>query len=175
MWPGSEAHIPDREPSYVDKYNETETLTRKVDRLLGWLDLPGDDDEQEGDKRPQLLLSYVPNVDADGHMYGPNSTEIRGTIADVDSMLTILVEGLLQRNLTEIVNLVIVSDHGMATTSTTRLIQLDDLIDMSLVDHIDGWPLRGLRLKYPQRDVPILHEQLLKVARSDRDLRCIHP
>ena len=164
MWPGSEAHIPDREPSYVDKYNETETLTRKVDRLLGWLDLPGDDDEQEGDKRPQLLLSYVPNVDADGHMYGPNSTEIRGTIADVDSMLTILVEGLLQRNLTEIVNLVIVSDHGMATTSTARLIQLDDLIDMSLVDHIDGWPLRGLRLKYPQRDVPVLHEQLLKVA-----------
>ena len=164
MWPGSEAHIPDREPSYVDNYNESETLTRKVDRLLGWLDLPGDDDKQEGDKRPQLLLSYVPNVDADGHMYGPNSTEIRATIADVDSMLTILVEGLLQRNLTEIVNLVVVSDHGMATTSTTRLIQLDDLIDMSLVDHIDGWPLRGLRLKDPERDVPILYQKLLGVA-----------
>jgi predicted AlkP superfamily pyrophosphatase or phosphodiesterase len=168
MWPGSEAHIPDHEPTYVDKFNETELLTRKVDRLLHWLDLPGDEGDQDEDKRPQLLLSYVPNVDADGHLYGPNSTEIRATIADVDSMLTMLVEGLLDRNLTEIVNLVIVSDHGMATTSTTRLIQLDDLIDLSLVDHIDGWPLRGLRLKSPERDVPILYKQLLEEsARTD--------
>lgn len=161
MWPGSEAHIPDIEPTYLDKFNESEALTRKVDRLLNWLDLPGDEDAAAGEKRPQLLLSYVPNVDADGHLHGPNSTEIRATIADVDSMLTMLMEGLLERNLTEIVNLVVVSDHGMATTSTKRLIQLDDLIDTSLVDHIDGWPLRGLRLKDPDRDVPILYEQLL--------------
>ena len=162
MWPGSEAHIPDIEPTYLDKFNESELLTRKVDRLLNWLDLPGDEDTAAGEKRPQLLFSYVPNVDADGHLYGPNSTEIRATIADVDSMLTMLMEGLLNRNLTEIVNLVIVSDHGMATTSTKRLIQLDDLIDMSLVDHIDGWPLRGLRLKHPARDVPILYKKLLE-------------
>ena len=161
MWPGSEAHIPDIEPTYLDKFNESELLTRKVDRLLDWLDLPGDEDAAADEKRPQLLLSYVPNVDADGHLFGPNSTEIRATIADVDSMLTMLMEGLLERNLTEIVNLVVVSDHGMATTSTKRLIQLDDLIDMSLVDHIDGWPLRGLRLRDPDRDVPILYKQLL--------------
>ncbi|OAP55344.1 hypothetical protein AYL99_10317 [Fonsecaea erecta] len=167
MWPGSEAHIPDVEPTYLDKYNESEALSRKVDRLLRWLDLPGDDDGDaagQADLRPQFIAAYVPNVDADGHLYGPNSTEIRATIADVDSMLTLLVEGLLARNLTEIVNLVIVSDHGMATTSTNRLIQLDDLMDMSLIDHIDGWPLRGLRLKNPARDVPILYEQLSQEA-----------
>jgi hypothetical protein len=79
-------------------------------------------------------------------------------------MLTMLVEGLLSRNLTEIVNIVVVSDHGMATTSNDRLIQLDDLLDVSLIDHIDGWPLRGLRLKNPERDVPILYEQLSKEA-----------
>lgn len=162
MWPGSEAHIPDVESTYIDKFNGTEALSRKVDRLLHWLDLPGDDDvaEAESEKRPQFIAAYVPNVDADGHLYGPNSTEIRATIADVDSMLTMLVEGLFARNLTEIVNLVIVSDHGMATTSANRLIQLDDLIDVSLIDHIDGWPLQGLRLKNPDRDVPILYEQL---------------
>ena len=167
MWPGSEAHIPDVEPTYMDKYNGTEALPCKIDSILSWLDMPGDDDVtavEEGDLRPQFIAAYVPNVDADGHLYGPNSTEIRATIADVDSMLTMLVEGLLARNLTEIVNIVIVSDHGMATTSTNRLIQLDDLMDMSLVDHIDGWPLRGLRLKNPDRDVPILYNQLSKEA-----------
>ncbi|OCT48102.1 putative pyrophosphatase/phosphodiesterase [Cladophialophora carrionii] len=167
MWPGSEAHIPDVEPTYMDKYNGTEALPRKVDSILRWLDMPGDDDVDVAgnqDLRPQFIAAYVPNVDADGHLYGPNSTEIRATIADVDSMLTMLVEGLLARNLTEIVNMVIVSDHGMATTSTSRLVQLDDLIDMSLVDHIDGWPLRGLRLKNPDRDVPILYEALSQAA-----------
>jgi hypothetical protein len=134
--------------------------------LMTWLDMPGDDDEFEGDKRPQLMLAYVPNVDADGHKYGPNSTEIRGTISDVDSMLTMIVEGLVERNLTEIVNLVVVSDHGMATTSAKRIVQLDDIIDMSLVDHMDGWPLRGLRLKHPDRDVPILYEQLLAASKQ---------
>ncbi|KPI43461.1 putative pyrophosphatase/phosphodiesterase [Cyphellophora attinorum] len=165
MWPGSEAHIPDREPTYLDKFNESEVLPKKVDRLMHWLDLPGDEVEH-GDKRPQLLLSYVPNVDADGHRYGPNSTEIRATIADVDSMLTMIVEGLVQRNLTEIVNLVVVSDHGMATTSTKRIIQLDELIDVSLIDHMDGWPLRGLRLKDAERDLEPLHQQLLAAAKK---------
>ncbi len=167
MWPGSEAHIPDVEPTYMDKYNGTESLPRKVDSILGWLDMPGEDDvanAAQQDLRPQFIAAYVPNVDSDGHLYGPNSTEIRATIADVDSMLTILVEGLFARNLTEIVNIVIVSDHGMATTSTERLIQLDNLIDMSLVDHIDGWPLRGLRLNNPDRDVSILYEQLSQEA-----------
>ncbi|KIV83884.1 hypothetical protein PV11_05871 [Exophiala sideris] len=168
MWPGSEAHIPDVEPTFMDKYNGTEDLLRKVDRVLGWLDLPGDDDGGEGlahnEKRPQFIAAYVPNVDADGHKYGPNSTEIKATIADVDSMFIELVEGLYARNLSDIVNLVVVSDHGMATTSNDRLIQLDDLMDVSLIDHIDGWPLRGLRLKNPDRDVPILYEQLSKEA-----------
>ncbi|KIX05312.1 uncharacterized protein Z518_06184 [Rhinocladiella mackenziei CBS 650.93] len=166
MWPGSEAHIPDVEPTYLDTYNGSEALSRKVDRLLHWLDLPGDDDDasSQSEKRPQFIAAYVPNVDADGHKFGPNSTEIRATIADVDSMLTMLVEGLFARNLTEIVNLVIVSDHGMATTSTRRLIQLEDLMDISLIDHIDGWPLRGLRLQNPDRDIPILYEHLSQEA-----------
>lgn len=171
MWPGSEAHIPDVNPTYLDKYNGSEALSRKVDRLLHWLDLPGDDDEAatpDSERRPQFIGAYVPNVDADGHKYGPNSTEIRATIADVDSMLTMLVEGLYERNLTEIVNLVIVSDHGMATTSTERLIQLEDMMDTSLIHHIDGWPLRGLRLNNPDRDLANLYTQLSAEAEKAR-------
>jgi predicted AlkP superfamily pyrophosphatase or phosphodiesterase len=171
MWPGSEAHIPPVEPTYLDKFNDTEALMKKMGRILELLDLPGDLDTSEvisADRRPQLIAAYVPNVDSDGHKYGPNSTEIRDTISDVDSMLAILMDGLYTRNLTEIVNIVVVSDHGMATTSNTRLVQLDDLIDLSLVDHIDGWPHRGLRLKDPSRDVPIFYEQLLKESEKSQ-------
>ncbi|RAL13481.1 alkaline phosphatase family protein [Aspergillus homomorphus CBS 101889] len=162
MWPGSEAHIGGVEPTFLDHYNGSEALSRKVDRILGLLDLPGVEDETQS-ARPQFIAAYVPNVDADGHLYGPNSTEIRGTIARVDTMLAGLLTGLQDRNLTEIVNVVIVSDHGMASTATERLVQLEDLIDLSLVARIDGWPLRGLRPKRPE-DLAVLQNQLESVA-----------
>jgi len=166
MWPGSEAHIGDLEPSYVDQFNADEQLQRKVGRILGWLDLPGDEDGVEtGDRRPQLIAAYVPNVDADGHAYGPNSTYIRSTIAEVDGMLHSLFSGLEERNLTDVVNVVIVSDHGMATTSNRRLLQLEDLVDTTAIEHIDGWPLYGLR-PYDQSDAQLqkLYQDLLAKA-----------
>ncbi|KAL8824396.1 MAG: hypothetical protein Q9191_005083 [Dirinaria sp. TL-2023a] len=160
MWPGSEAHI-QLEPTFVDKFNGSEILSRKVDRILEFLDMPGAEEVGEGGERsrPQLIAAYVPVVDADGHTYGPNSTEIRETIARTDDMLHQLFMGINQRNLSDVVNIVVVSDHGMATTSVDRLIQLDDLIDLDLVEHIDGWPLYGLRPKDP-KDLRPLYDRL---------------
>lgn len=142
MWPGSEAHIMGIEPSSMDKYNGKESLDNKVSRVLSFVDEPEA-------TRPQLIMAYVPVVDTDGHLYGPNSTEIRQTISDVDDMLQSIFKGLTQRNLSEIVNVVVVSDHGMATTDVTRLIQLEDLVNVDEIEHIDGWPLYGLRPKNP--------------------------
>lgn len=136
MWPGSEAGMA-YSPTYLDAYNGSELLERKTHRILDWVD--------QTYSRPQLIAAYVPNVDAEGHGHGPNSTEVESTLRQVDDMLRDLLAGLQQRNLTEIVNVVIVSDHGMATTSTDRLIALDEIIDVSLVEHTDGWPLYGLR------------------------------
>ena len=149
MWPGSEAHM-EIEPTFVDKYNGSEGLSRKVQRIFDFLDFPSAQDSGNDSptaQRPQFIAAYVPVVDSDGHLYGPNSTEIRKTIQDVDTMLHDIFVGLERRNLTKVVNIVVVSDHGMATTSTDRLIQMDDLIDLDLVEHIDGWPLYGLRPK----------------------------
>ena len=157
MWPGSEAHI-QMEPAFLDKFNGTEVLSRKVDRVLEFIDLPSEHDPATVSivkGRPQFIAFYVPNVDADGHLHGPNSTEIRTTISNVDTMLGNLFTALQKRNLTDIVNVVVVSDHGMATTSIDRLIQLDDLVDLGLIEHIDGWPLHGLRPKDPKNLRPL--------------------
>ena len=159
MWPGSEAGM-EFSATYLDKFNGSEVLSRKTERILGLLDLPGEQEKAGPALRPQLIAAYVPVVDADGHTYGPNSTEIRSTISDVDVMLHHLFLGLEERNLTDLVNVIIVSDHGMATTSTDRCVQLDDLIDLDLVEHIDGWPLYGLRPKNPI-DLRGLYDRLL--------------
>ena len=157
MWPGSEAGM-DFSATYLDKFNMSEVLPRKTDRILELLDLPS--------QRPQLVAAYVPVVDSDGHKYGPNSSEIWSTISEVDVMLHTLFRGLNERNLTDIVNVVVVSDHGMATTSTDRCIQLDDIIDLNLIEHIDGWPLYGLRPKNPI-DLRGLYDRLLVESQSN--------
>lgn len=170
MWPGSEAHILEVEPSFVDKYNGKELLPNKVNRIFEFLDRPGLEvkEVQVKDMRPQLIVAYVPNVDSDGHLYGPNSTEIRSTISNADNMLDSIFKGLEARNLTNIINVVVVSDHGMATTSIDRMIQLEDIVDTSLIDHIDGWPLTGIRPKDP-RSVQSLYDQLSAHAASNQN------
>lgn len=162
MWPGSEAHVLDFEPTYMDRYNGKEKLGNKVDRILGFLDMPDD-------QRPQVVAAYVPNVDSDGHKYGPNSTEIRSTIEKVDRMMDKIFKGLEERNLTNIVNVIVVSDHGMATTDISRLVQLEDLVDMSKIEHTDGWPLIGLRPKNPD-DLQGIYTDLVKKTKTNPNL-----
>ncbi|KAI0531891.1 alkaline-phosphatase-like protein [Xylaria digitata] len=167
MWPGSEAHIHNMDPSFLDRYNGKEILPKKVDRILEFLDKPGLENAQASEQlRPQLIAAYVPNVDAIGHLYGPNSTEILTTISEVDTMLDQLFQGLEQRNLTDIVNVIIVSDHGMATTDVSRMIQIEDLVDITKVEHLDGWPLVGIRPKKPE-DLQILYEQAIKNVKGN--------
>ncbi|KAK4102959.1 Phosphodiest-domain-containing protein [Parathielavia hyrcaniae] len=162
MWPGSEAHILDMDPTYLDKYNGKEMLNRKVDRVLEWLDMPDAD-------RPQLIAAYVPNIDSDGHRYGPNSTEIQFTIQKVDKMLDNMFKGLEERNLTDLVNVIVVSDHGMATTDISRVVQLEDLVDLDKIAHTDGWPLIGLRPKNDD-DLLDIHQSIVEKTRGNPNL-----
>ncbi|KAK3372014.1 alkaline-phosphatase-like protein [Podospora didyma] len=159
MWPGSEAHVLGIEPTYMDKYKGNEKLSKKVSRVLEFLDMPDSE-------RPQIIAAYVPNVDSDGHEYGPNSTEIRSTIQMVDSMLDKIFQGLEDRHLTNIVNVIVVSDHGMATTDINRLIQLEDLVDMNKIEHTDGWPLVGLRPKNPD-DLQGIYNGLVEKTKTN--------
>ncbi|KAK3365266.1 Phosphodiest-domain-containing protein [Lasiosphaeria ovina] len=162
MWPGSEAHILGTEPTYMDQYNGKEKLARKVDRILDFLDMPDSE-------RPQIIAAYVPNVDSDGHKYGPNSTEIRSTIQKIDKMLDKIFQGLEDRHLTGIVNVIVVSDHGMATTDISRLVQLEDLVDLEKIDHTDGWPLVGLRPKNPA-ELQSIYNDLVEKTKSNPGL-----
>lgn len=168
MWPGSEAHIAGIEPSFLDKYNGQEKLPKKVGRIFELLDKPGREDPsaQVVDMRPQIIAAYVPNVDGDGHKFGPNSTEIRATIKKADDMIDQIFVGLEERNLTRIVNVIVVSDHGMATTDVTRLIQLEDLVDLNKIEHTDGWPLVGLRPKNPGQLMKIYEDLMRKTEHN---------
>ncbi|ODQ50960.1 type I phosphodiesterase/nucleotide pyrophosphatase/phosphate transferase, partial [Saitoella complicata NRRL Y-17804] len=145
MWPGSEAVINGCSPDYLDPYRTGVEVEDKVERVLGWLDM-------EDEVRPGFMGVYVPDVDSAGHVYGPESIEVAEALGRVDGMVGGLVAGILERNLSGVVDLVVVSDHGMATSSGSRVVFLDDLVDVGGIEHIDGWPLFGM---WPKSNVSV--------------------
>lgn len=122
MWPGSDVNftnVPNvprkRMPYYSDKFDAKEPLDKKVESVLRYVDMESIDD------RPQLILSYVPQVDAFGHKHGypmneqqENFEQFTKTLSEVDFFLKTLIESLENRNVLEFTNIVIVSDHGMS-------------------------------------------------------------
>ncbi|KAF9507182.1 hypothetical protein BS47DRAFT_1366794 [Hydnum rufescens UP504] len=70
-------------------------------------------------------------------------------ILEVDEFAASIHASLRERHLENIVDVIFVSDHGMADTSNTRLIYLDDVMGtdhVAEIEHEDGWPSVGLRM-----------------------------
>jgi predicted AlkP superfamily pyrophosphatase or phosphodiesterase len=133
FWPGSEAPISGVRPTEWALYDASVPNDERVDRLLGWLDRPAAE-------RPALLLSYFSDVDDAGHRFGPDSRQLRGALIRVDRAIGRLLAGLDARGLSAHVNVVLVSDHGMAAVSPARVIVLSDYLDLSTVDVVDVNP-----------------------------------
>ncbi|MFQ5606005.1 MAG: ectonucleotide pyrophosphatase/phosphodiesterase [bacterium] len=140
FWLGTEAKIQGRQPTYWYPYDGRIPNEARIDQLLNWLDLPKP-------HRPALLMAYFSVLDDVGHDYGPNSPEIAQAIAYVDSLLGRLLQGLEARALLNKVNLILVSDHGMAEVSPERAIFLEDYIDLATVQVIDWSPVLALNPK----------------------------
>ena len=137
FWPGSEAPIGGVLPRYWKAYDVNYPGAQRVDQVLQWLDLP----EAE---RPTLITAYFSEVDQAGHANGPDSDAVRNAIVRVDGYLGRLLSGLDRRGLTDRVNIVVVSDHGMAAVDTDRIVVLDEYISLDDVVISDINPTVGL-------------------------------
>lgn len=138
FWPGSDVAIHGLRPSLWERFDATVDPARRVDGVLQWLDLPED-------RRPDFIALYFEQTDEAGHAQGPDSKGIDDALRRVDAALGRLLDGLRRRNLAERVNLVIVSDHGMAATSPDRVILLDDLVDVKDVHVVSSGAVTELR------------------------------
>ncbi|MGE5952526.1 MAG: ectonucleotide pyrophosphatase/phosphodiesterase [Qipengyuania vulgaris] len=110
-------------PSDWQQFSMQVSNTQRVNSVLDWLRRPAD-------IRPEFLTLYFDTVDSAGHDGGPDSERVNEALRDVDAHIAMLVEGL--EDFGQPANLVIVSDHGMAATSSERVIALDEVVDSSL-------------------------------------------
>lgn len=120
-WPGSEAPIQGYRPSQWQVYDGNISASARVDRVLEWL-------QQSGPQAPRLLTLYFDKVDHAGHDFGPDTPEYRHAVADTDAAIGRLLAGMERQQALDSTNIIIVSDHGMATVPAGHTLLTTDMI-----------------------------------------------
>ena len=134
FWPGSEAAIGGVRPSWWYPYDGTRPNADRERQVLEWLALPPD-------SAPAFIALYFSDTDDAGHRYGPDAPQVDSAIARVDAAVGRLVAGIARLGLTDVVNVIVVADHGMAAVAPERTIVLDDYLDLTTVEIIDLNPV----------------------------------
>lgn len=124
FWPGSEAKIAGFQPTYYLKFDDKIDDMARIQQVLAWLRLPPAD-------RPHFITLYYSEPDHEGHEFGPDAPETKAAALKVDGLIGKLKAGLDATGLP--VDLVIVSDHGMAKVKG-GWITLDQFADLTGFD-----------------------------------------
>lgn len=103
-------------PEDWQQFNQAVTGDQRVAAVLDWMRRPAA-------TRPRFVTLYFDTVDTAGHEFGPGTPQVDAAVEGVDRAIGRLVAGLGE--LGQPANLVIVADHGMAATSSDRVIALD--------------------------------------------------
>lgn len=125
FWPGSEAEIAGRRPTWYAHFDSKtegtdEALQARVDNLLALLRMPED-------TRPHFITVYYDEPDHAGHEFGPDAPQTKAAVLKVDGLVGKLKEALDSTRLP--IDLVVLSDHGMAHEEGPW-ITLDKLADL---------------------------------------------
>lgn len=148
FWPGSEAEIAGERPSYYLHYDDHIPDEKRIDQVTTWLKLPVE-------QRPHFITLYYANVDHAGHDYGPDSPQTAEAVRHVDALM-----GTLEADLKALalpVDLIIVSDHGMAKIE-------GGWIDLDTFAPLDGLTTVGASLYAPDEAAANAAYQKLKAA-----------
>ncbi len=138
FWPGSEAAISGIRPDFWHPFDASVTVSNRVDTVLAWLDLTGQE-------RIDFIALYFEQVDSAGHNHGPESPEVDAALAQVDNAVAQLLAGLRGHPAQRPFNLVIVSDHGMSAVPADQELVLEEIIDPALVEIVTLSEISGFR------------------------------
>jgi alkaline phosphatase D len=117
FWVGTEAPIQGTRPSHYFLYNSKTALATQIQQVTDWLNMPKQ-------QRPHLILLYLSEVDHQAHLHGPDAPETRDAVKEVDAALGGLFEKVKATGLP--VNIVVVSDHGMAKVTREIVFTQDE-------------------------------------------------
>ena len=127
FWPGSEAMVLGTRPTYYKVFHASVPDSVRAEESLAWLRLPPAE-------RPHLIMLYLNTVDDTTHHYGPESPHTPLAVATVDRAVQRLLDGVAALPLRDSVNVVVLSDHGMADVLPEHVIPIRPLLAAEGID-----------------------------------------
>jgi predicted AlkP superfamily pyrophosphatase or phosphodiesterase len=155
-WVGSEAAVDGVRPTYYYLYNDLIPLDTRLRVVKEWLELPED-------RRPHLILFYIPQPDHNEHLFGPESQQTATAVHLVDDCIGKMMQ--IVDSLQLPVNYVFVSDHGMEEVDTLHGIYAPAALDTVRFKVTFGETMIHLYAK-DRSDIEAEYEALKKEAGS---------
>ncbi|PVD23081.1 hypothetical protein C0Q70_16343 [Pomacea canaliculata] len=140
FWVGSDVPIEGKYPHYYKNYSSSVPFNDRVDTVLGWLSLAAD-------QRPDLITLYFDEPDTTGHKLGPEPTSgLLTALQNVDNVIGRLMSGLQNLKMSDSVNILLVSDHGMGARNCTRVAKLSDYMKSDDISKIYVYTAAAARI-----------------------------
>jgi len=120
-WPGSEFPYDDVHCTYIQPYGFLPKFTTYIDKMFEWINYK---------ERPaNLLLFHLHEPDSHAHAYGPDHPKVTESIAALDEVSKYLYDKIQDSGQKDRINVVCMSDHGMASISEENIIDLSEFIE----------------------------------------------
>ncbi|KAJ3414416.1 hypothetical protein HDV05_006597 [Chytridiales sp. JEL 0842] len=128
-WPGSSASVNALPPRLQLPFNKTMTDAFRVRTIVSWLEGKTLDGDQL--PIPNVVVTHFRAMDVNGTLFGPdtNNPDLLRTLTTLDQNVKTLMDGIDRLGLADKMNIILVSDHGIAAVQPTNVIYYEDIFD----------------------------------------------
>lgn len=155
MWPGGIYEYQGIAPTFAQGFNQTIPWEERIDILISWFVHP---------KNPiNFGILYIEEPDYHGHVVGINSAEFNDILRKLDNITEYLHDKIEQYGISDL-NVIHLSDHGMASVKLERIINLTNYVDSA--DYTFAGTSPGLHI-YPNPGKEELVYTKLKQASAE--------
>ena len=136
-WPGAAAPRDGVLPHYHHSFDPDVPLPARMAEVVAWL---------SGRDGPPARFAalYLETVDGAGHDHGPDAPATRAAVRAVDAAIGQLLDALDAAGLGGRVNVVVVSDHGMAEVPQGHYLAVEDIAAMEEAEVVSIGQVIGL-------------------------------
>ncbi len=134
FWPGAMAEIHGERPSQWLPFDKAMGVDARVRQVLSWLDLPAA-------QRPRFVAVYFDQYDIAAHRCGAHCADAIAAERELDAGLAQLRAGIAARSNGRRIDLIVVSDHGMANVPRGNIRYLDDIVPADSIEFVEDGPV----------------------------------
>ncbi|XP_012530934.1 ectonucleotide pyrophosphatase/phosphodiesterase family member 5 isoform X2 [Monomorium pharaonis] len=161
MWPGSVFEYQGTSPTFAQTFNDTISWEKRIDELLSWFVHPT--------KPINLGILYIEDPDYHGHVMGINSPAFNEVLRKLDNITRYMHDKIDHYGLTDDLNVIHLSDHGMASVTMERIINLTNYINAS--DYVFVGTSPGLHIfPHPGKE-EIIYQKLKSAAEQTKTFK----